>query len=81
MQQYFCYEDTASIDGSSPHGYYSSQCWKQQSIGPAAPAVRGTLAMVKWRRVEPEDGVFDWRELDANVTTMTQLGLQVIHAH
>ena len=37
--------------------------------------------MVKWRRVEPADGVFDWRELDDNVTSMTQLGLQVIYTN
>merc|ERR1719375_2473177 len=64
---YFCYEDTASMDGSSPKGYYSSECWKQQSLA-RSPMAQGTMMMVKWRHVEPMDGHFTWELLDANVS-------------
>ena len=75
---YFCYEDTASIDGSSPAGYYSGQCWQQQSVTKAFPATRGTLMMVKWRHVEPADGTFDWSALDANISAAANLDLQLV---
>jgi len=75
---YFCYEDSASMDGSSPKGHYSSECWRKQSRGPRNPAERGTLMMVKWRHVETADGVFDWKQFDANLTKASKLGLQLM---
>ena len=73
---YFCYEDTASIDGSSPKGFYSAQCWREWSV--RNPSMVGTLMMVKWRHIEPKDGVYDWAALDANITKAAKLKLQLI---
>ena len=79
---YFCYDDTASISGSAPPGYYSSLCWEEQSIKPS-PVTAGTLMMVKfrkWRQIEPQRGVYDWAALDTNITKAASLDLQLVLA-
>ena len=76
---YFCFSDTASISGASPPDYYPSRCWDEQTRQ-AAPAVQGTLMMVKWRHVEPSPGVYDWAALDANITKAVALNLQLVLA-
>lgn len=73
---FFCYEDTASIDGTKPTGYYSNECWRQGTENPS-PMAKGWMLMVKWSRVEPKDGEFDWSELDANITKAAQHGLAI----
>jgi hypothetical protein len=76
---YFCFSDTASIAGGSPPDYYPSRCWEEQTVK-AAPAMQGTLLMVKWRHVEPSLGVYDWSMLDANITKAAALNLQLVLA-
>jgi hypothetical protein len=76
---YFCFSDTASISGASPPSYYPSRCWEEQSVK-AAPAMQGTLMMIKWRHVQPSPGVYDWSALDANITKAVALNLQLVLA-
>lgn len=76
---YFCFSDTASISGASPPSYYPNLCWEEQSVK-TAPAMQGTLMMVKWRHVEPSPGVYDWSALDANITKAAALNLQLVLA-
>ena len=76
---YFCFSDTASISGASPPSYYPGLCWEEQSVK-TAPAMQGTLMMVKWRHIEPSPGVYDWSALDANITKAAALNLQLVLA-
>lgn len=43
-----------------------------------APQARGTLLMVKWKQIEPHDGVFEWNAMDTNISAAITVGLEII---
>eukprot|EP00756_Hemistasia_phaeocysticola_P062336 Hpha_TRINITY_DN5775_c0_g1::TRINITY_DN5775_c0_g1_i3::g.147594::m.147594 len=65
------------MDGTSPHGFYSSECWTQLTQV-KAPATQGALLMVKWKHLQPQEGVYTWDALDVNLTKAVALDQQVI---
>ena len=66
----------ASYAGSKPPGYYVDRCFEQALTAPPS-WLRGWFPIIYWRDLEPEDGVFNWAALDANLTKAAEHGLQV----
>ena len=67
----------AGYKGDHPRGYYEQECFNQVLDSPPPSWLRGWFQLIYWRDLEPEDGVFDWRAFDANLTLAAKNGIQV----
>jgi hypothetical protein len=73
--------DGAAYRGAHEHGFYTHECLRDIGLLPGGSppdALRGAFHVFPWAQVEPEDGRFDWTEVDANLTALAQHGVQVV---
>ena len=69
--------DGAAYVGTHPHGFYTHECLRDIYEHPP-PALRGAFHVFPWAQVEPKDGTFDWRAVDANLTALADAGVQAV---
>lgn len=60
----------ASSERLTPEGIavvvplFGSQAWSRLPQGMADPYIRGVMVQVRWQDLEPEEGKYDWSQLD-----------------
>ena len=66
----------ASYKGAHPAGFRKTECFDQVLHAPP-PWLRGWFHVIYWDKLEPQQGVFNWKDFDANLTLAAERGLQL----